>query len=49
MNGSNNQGGAASAASGLLSKPWVWEAAFVGAILLLICAHKITVEGMIQA
>jgi hypothetical protein len=47
-NGSNT-GGVASATSGLLSKPGVWEAAFIIALILLIFAHKITVEGMVEA
>lgn len=32
----------------LKSNPMFWEAAFLVAILLLIGAHKISIEGMIQ-
>lgn len=34
--------------SNLTSKPWFWEAAFVVSIILLIGAHKISIEGMVE-
>ncbi len=34
--------------SNLTSKPGFWEVAFLVALLLLIGAHKLSIEGMIQ-
>jgi hypothetical protein len=40
-------GSASSGISGLLQSQTFWEVAFVLALVLIIGAHKITVEGMI--
>jgi len=34
--------------SNLTSKPGFWEAAFFVAVVLLIGAHKLSIEGMIE-
>lgn len=50
-NGSNGNGGSAAstAVGGLLQNPKFLAGAFIAAIVLLILAHKITIEGMIEA
>lgn len=30
------------------SKPYFWDAAFLFAVILLIGAHKVSIEGMIE-
>lgn len=34
--------------SNLTSKPGFWEVAFLVAVVLLIGAHKVSIEGMIE-
>lgn len=41
--------GNGSTASALLQSPMFWEVAFIIALLLLIGAHKITIEGLVSA
>lgn len=46
MNGNGSTGGGLMA---LLQSPMAWEIGFIVALVLLIGAHKITLEGMISA
>jgi hypothetical protein len=32
----------------LKNSPWFWEGAFILAVLLLVGAHKLSIEGMIK-
>jgi hypothetical protein len=32
---------------GMLQSPYFWEGAFIVALILIIGAHKITIEGMV--
>lgn len=43
MNGQTSTGGM----SGLLQSQTFWEVAFIVALVLIIGAHKITIEGMV--
>jgi hypothetical protein len=50
MNGSSNTSGAGSGGlASLLSNTTFLQGAFIVALILLIFAHKITIEGLVEA
>jgi hypothetical protein len=49
MNGSSTASGASSGLASLLSNTTFLQFAFIGALVLLIFAHKITIEGLVEA